>query len=248
MPNLTSLYFFKNPIVQPSKERDALPAQEDISAAVRFLPPTVSLDTMMGFNNTGNVCVWPSEEVLARYCLRNPEQFRGKSVIELGGGMSCLAGLLLALTGVPSSVRLTDGNKTSVENVRRIIEANRMKFGAVHVSEDVLLWDKDFLSSDYPKFDFVICADCLFFVELHECLSRVIQKLLRPGGTALLFNPRRSGSLAQFVKTAGWYFFVREVERYDEVVWERHCLAQDSSEVYKPDLHYPILLTLKVLP
>ena len=152
----------------------------------------------------------------------NPEQFRGKSVIELGGGMSCLAGLMLALTGVPSCVRLTDGNKASVENVRQIIEANRMKFGAVHISEDVLLWGKDFLSSDYPKFEFVICADCLFFVELHECLSRVIQKLLRPGGTVLLFNPRRSGSLARFVKTAlcgRWRDMMRWCGRDTALLW-----------------------------
>lgn len=219
---------------------------EKVSAMICLLPPKTSLEDMMGFNNTGNVCVWPSEEVLAHYCLENQEQFRGKSVCELGGGMTCLAGLMLALTAVPTQVMLTDGNTMSVENVRHILRANAERLSGVEISSEVLLWDEAFIHSEHSRFDFVVCADCLFFVELHQILCLVIQKLLVPGGTALLLNPARSGTLDQFVRVAENLFAVRKIEKYSELVWEKHCAAL-TSDRYKSDLHYPVLLVLEPL-
>lgn len=218
--------------------------RDSISAFISHLPSSTSLETMMGFNNTGNVCVWPSEQVLAHYCLENRDQFLGKSVCELGGGMTCLAGVMLALTGLPARVELTDGNESSVENVRCIIGANRQQLNGVCISVNVLLWSEAFLSSEHDEVDFVVCADCLFFVELHQCLCDVIHKLLLPGGTALLFNPGRSGSLDRFVEVAEKLFSVSRVERYSETVWAKHCAAL-ASDRYKFDLHYPLLLILK---
>lgn len=58
--------------------------------------------------------------------LQNPEICRRRRVLELGGGMSCLAGVLTAKYCEPSSVTLTDGNSTSVANVRRILSRNEM--------------------------------------------------------------------------------------------------------------------------
>jgi calmodulin-lysine N-methyltransferase len=57
---------------------------------------TLLRQDMLGFNNTGNVCVWPAEEVLAVWCLERPGLFHGKRVLELGGGMASLAGLAVA--------------------------------------------------------------------------------------------------------------------------------------------------------
>ena len=220
--------------------------RERVSALISHLPPKTSLEVMMGFNNTGNVCIWPSEEVLAHYCLENREHFRGKSVCELGGGMTCLAGLMLALTGLPARVMLTDGNTASVENVRRILSANKGEQNRVEISSNVLLWDEAFVHSEHSTFDFVICADCLFFVELHQILCQVIRKLLVPGGTALLLNPTRSGTLEQFVKVAENLFAVKRSEKYSELVWEKHC-ASLTDDRYKSDLHYPVLLVLEPL-
>lgn len=85
---------------------------------------TVTPEKLMGFNNTGNVRIWPSEEVLAYYVLSNLNLFRDKTVLELGGGMSCLAGVMAALYGLCNDVHLTDGNPNSVYNVERILEKN----------------------------------------------------------------------------------------------------------------------------
>lgn len=84
----------------------------------------ITPEELMGFNNTGNVRIWPSEEVLAYYVLSNLDIFRNKTVLELGGGMSCLAGIMAALYGFCSDVHLTDGNPNSIYNVERILEKN----------------------------------------------------------------------------------------------------------------------------
>jgi calmodulin-lysine N-methyltransferase len=84
----------------------------------------IRLSDLTGFNNTGNVCVWPSEDCLSQYCLENLPLFQGKSIIELGGGMTSLCGLTIASCGEPKSVLLTDGNQTSVENLKKICSIN----------------------------------------------------------------------------------------------------------------------------
>lgn len=207
---------------------------------------TQSLQAMMGFNNTGNVCVWPSEEVLAHFCLQSRRQFCGKSVCELGGGMTCLAGLSLALTGSPSRVVLTDGNPTSVENIRCIVAANSAALAGLEntrVTADVLLWSDQDCRGDEP-FDFVICADCLFFVDLHDSLCQMIGRLLSPGGRAYLLNPRRGGTLEQFVEVAERTFVVSRCDTYSRWVWQKHRAAMETDR-YKSDLHYPVLLVLQ---
>lgn len=91
---------------------------------IRFVVNRFSIQELTGFNNTGNVCIWPSEEVLAHYVSKRPELFAHKKVLELGGGMTCLAGLVIAATSSAALVHLTDGNAASVENVQRILRRN----------------------------------------------------------------------------------------------------------------------------
>ena len=53
------------------------------SLAVRYLSPRLELSQLVGFNNTGNVCVWPSEESLAVYCLNNKHLFQVRFTLRL---------------------------------------------------------------------------------------------------------------------------------------------------------------------
>ena len=155
----------------------------------------------MGFNNTGmqiaqhnitahynhahdagNVCVWPSEEVLAHILLQNATRFNGRSVVELGGGMTSLAGLMLATHATCSRILLTDGNETSTENIQHCIDANSGQLQTPSTTAKCLVWGSD--QDPAEQFDYVICADCLFFEDVHSLLLSTIGKLLEPNVSA----------------------------------------------------------------
>jgi Lysine methyltransferase len=72
---------------------------------------------LRGFDNTGNIRIWPSEEVLAFYCVEQRAQFAQKRVLELAAGMSGLAGLVVAALADATRVMITDGNEGSSQRM-----------------------------------------------------------------------------------------------------------------------------------
>jgi predicted nicotinamide N-methyase len=96
----------------------------------------MKLQDLTGFNNTGNICVWPSEEVLGGYCLENQHLFYDKQVLELGGGMTGLAGLMIAQACSPKGVLISDGNVNTAENLDFVINENK-SLGLENVSTKV---------------------------------------------------------------------------------------------------------------
>ena len=215
---------------------------------VKYVQEKMSPERLIGFNNTGNVCVWPSEEVMAYYCLKHLEMFQEMHICELGGGMTSLSGLLLATTHVPAKVFVTDGNQKSVDNIKDIMAANPSLVNA-DVSAEVLMWSQSFLnkpSTHDAVYDYVLCADCQFFTEVHLELVQVIHKLLKPNGKAMIFAPQRNGTLEQFCSVASHSFYVQSVTKYDDVVWLRHEDAlRNAGRHYKVDIHYPIMISLR---
>ena len=206
----------------------------------------VVVEDLTGFDNTGNVCLWPSEEVLAYYLLKHKDQLHGKAVCELGAGMTGLAGFCLAAFANPSKVLLTDGNEDCVENMKAIIDRNKSCFDLTVVSPQVLVWDTEANLSDLrSQFDFIISGDCLFFTNCHSGLLHVIGTLLREDGSAVLMAPNRKDTLDLFCNRANAQFNVDKIENYDPLVWTRHQVAKSEDPLYDEDIHYPVLLLLR---
>jgi hypothetical protein len=86
-----------------------------------------TMKDLIGFNNTGNITFWTSEAALTYYCIDNLQMFNDSWVLELGGGMFCLAGLMLAKYSNAFAVHLSDGNQSSLNNVRKSLNLNDTK-------------------------------------------------------------------------------------------------------------------------
>lgn len=232
---------------------------------IRRISKCFTASELIGFNNTGNVCVWPSEECLAYYLLRNRSLCRNRSVLELGGGMSCLAGVLAAKYCNPSAVTLTDGNVTSVDNVRCIVTRNDMtdlvECGVVQWARAAKALRQAAVNGNRVKtrtadddedarlpsslYDVILSADCLFFDDARLDLVETIYGWLADDGVALVMAPRRGTTFQKFAEASiKRGFIARQTERYDDTVWSRHLQLLQNNPEYCPDLHYPVLLEL----
>ncbi|GAB4848459.1 hypothetical protein Ancab_003163 [Ancistrocladus abbreviatus] len=170
-------------------------------------------------DNTGLVCQWPSEDVLAYYCLLHADIFRSKRVIELGSGYG-LAGLVIATVTEASEVVISDGNPQVVDYIKQNIAANTGAFGGTRVKSMTLHWNQGEISTFSNTFDIIIGSDC----------------------------PRRGDSLDKFleeIKENGLRFSLSE--NYDADVWKRHSEFMNGDQSwpnYEKDHCYPLLLRI----
>lgn len=216
------------------------------SLNLRFLSSQFSISELTGFNNTGNICVWPSEEVLAYYCMKHSDIFKQKTVLELGGGMTCLASLVVAKTSEPILVTCTDGNQASIENVKRIIQHNNFN-STCPVTAQLLDWKSESAYGDMESvWDVVLCADCVFFDDGREDLVDAMQRLTTNNGLILITAPRRGRTLDAFLALCHGKFEVYLEEDFDVDVTLSHQKKLLSAS-YNPDHNYPLLVRLKKL-
>ncbi|XP_020806456.1 calmodulin-lysine N-methyltransferase [Drosophila serrata] len=226
------------------KYRMALENDMEYSVNIHHMERQLTASDLMGFNNTGNICVWPSEEALTALVLSEVSSYRGKWILELGGGFTSLAGLMLAKYATPYAVHLTDGNEISVENVRKTVCLNEL---SCYTKCSVLKWQEKGARSqaEQGKFDSILCADCLFFDEARSALVDTIWYYLAPQGSALIMAPRRGRTLSVFQdECVARGFRVELATRYNETIWQRHLQLKADSALYDEDLHYPLLLRL----
>ncbi|KAH8377067.1 hypothetical protein KR093_003295, partial [Drosophila rubida] len=226
------------------KYRMQLHNDTEYSVNIHHMERQLTANDLMGFNNTGNICVWPSEEALTALVLSDLAAYRGKWILELGGGFTSLAGLMLAKYAKPYAVHLTDGNEVSVENVRKTVCLNEL---SCYTKCSVLKWQEAAVRAhaEQAKFEFILCADCLFFDEARSALVDTIWYYLAPHGVALIMAPQRGRTLNVFRdECVARGFRVELATRYNETIWQRHLQLKTDSALYDEDLHYPLLLRL----
>ncbi|XP_059623481.1 calmodulin-lysine N-methyltransferase isoform X2 [Cornus florida] len=202
-------------------------------------------------DNTGLVCHWPSENVLAYYCLIHADMFRSKKVIELGSGYG-LAGLVIAAVTEALEVVISDGNPQVVNYIQCNINANSSAYGGTKVKSMMLHWNQEEISDISNTFDVIVASDCTFFKEFHRDLARTVKFLLKNEGhsEAIFFSPKRGDSLDKFlmeIKEGGLHFSITEI--YDTEVWRRHLgfiKGDDFWPSYEKDHCYPLLVRISL--
>ncbi|CBX32974.2 LOW QUALITY PROTEIN: Protein CBG20782, partial [Caenorhabditis briggsae] len=166
----------------------------------KFFPPKkeISLHSLAsGFDNTGNVRIWPGSEALAWMIQKHYSTLLapGNRILELGAGFLGLSSFLIAKRFPETTVWITDGNMESISSLEQIRMANPNLLDRIHVRQ--LIWGEDLLET--ARFNTILAADCVFFTEYHESLMKCIHTHLAPNGHAVISSPRRKQSLQKFL-------------------------------------------------
>ncbi|KAI3981595.1 hypothetical protein MKX01_007515 [Papaver californicum] len=200
-------------------------------------------------DNTGLVCNWPSEDVLAYFCLTHANMFRSKRIIELGAGYG-LAGLVIAAATDVSEVVISDGNPQVVNYIQRNINANSAAFADSKVKSMMLHWNQEQDPEVLDKFDIIVASDCTFFKEFHKGLAKTVRSLLKSSkaSEAIFLNPKRGNSLDKFLEKVNEIGMHHSItENYDKEVWQHHqkfLHGDDSWPNYEKDHSYPLLVRI----
>ena len=142
------------------------------------------------------VALWPAAIALAHEIATRADEFRGRSVLELGAGIG-LPGIVAASIG--ATVVQTDRQELALHLCQ--LNGERNQAGRVEYRlADWTEWD------DCGKYDWVIGSDILYATSLHPYLLPIFAGNLAPGGRALVADPYRieSLSLLEGLETDGW--------------------------------------------
>ena len=180
------------------------PADGLLQSGIMIVRPTPS--QRLRFGDFGRRLA-PSGEVLAWLIAKGTWDFDGKRVLELGSGLG-LPGMACAAWTNASYVSLTDGDPELVDALRSNIALNA-EAGAFNSKCQVRGAFIDWMekhAADEEKFDVILCADCVYDVDLHVPLLLTLRRFLRPDGKVILMASPRGGSLHVFLGTARAFF------------------------------------------
>lgn len=238
---------------------------KNMNLQLKLVENRLTFQDLAGFDNSGNVRIWPCEELLAYLVTFGvlKDKMENKVVLEIGAGMTALAGLTLVYLNACRRLYLTDGNRRCIKNIETIVDRNferivdpakQCAIGSkfvlakdVHVQQ--LRWG---IVSDYQhlrgKIEVIIGADILFVSNSHADLLNTIDTLLvEHVGSVFILSPSRGKTCRS------WIDFVRSDGRFSINMFESFCsrFASIYHELYKQnphgwnhDAYFPFLLVM----
>lgn len=140
--------------------------------------------------------LWPASIALAHEIAIRADEFRGKTVLELGAGTG-LPGIVAASLG--ASVTQTD----RTELVMHVCRANGERNNAKGIRYRVADWTE---WTDSTRYDWIIASDILYADTMHKHLQHIFTANLTPGGKVLLSDTYRPPSLPflECLEASGW--------------------------------------------
>ncbi|CAN5627685.1 hypothetical protein BH23GEM6_BH23GEM6_03700 [soil metagenome] len=127
--------------------------------------------------------LWPSAKSLSRYLIDNPPP---GPIIELGCGLALPSLVLLARGGEAGGVLATDYYSDALEFAR----TNAARNDLPELATRLLDWRDPALEGQ--TFATVLAADVLYERRNADSLSKLIPRIVRPGGSLLLADPGRA--------------------------------------------------------
>ena len=142
------------------------------------------------------VALWPSAIALAHEVASREDEFRERSVLELGAGMG-LPGIVAGTVG--GRVVQTDRDELALHLCQR----NGVRNDAAGVEYRVADWTD---WTDTARYDWIIGADVLYGAVLHPHLRTIFTTNLAPGGRVLIADPFRAVGLRflERMEAEGW--------------------------------------------
>ena len=164
-------------------------------AVVTVADETRFLTEMVGRLPYG-VALWPAAIALAHEVATRADEFRGRTVLELGAGTG-LPGVVAASLG--ARVVQTDRQAGALAVCRLNGERNGTT-GIEYRHADWAFWDEE------ARYDWLIGSDILYAEEMHPQLRAIFERNLAPGGRVLVADPFRGVSLRllEALEADGW--------------------------------------------
>lgn len=192
--------------VGQDKERTA---ETGLAVVAHLGPADLKLqlpDVHLGRSDTG-FSLWVSGLLLASVLAEEGENLvRGRSVLELGAGISAVPTLVAAQQS-PRHCVATDYCEEIVASIRSNLQLNGAKAEA-----KILDWEMAAANPPLEKWDLVLFADAVYTEEMGSLLARCLDALVAPHGEILGALPENRIGIAEFVrKMAAIGFHAEEV-------------------------------------
>ncbi|KIK99697.1 hypothetical protein PAXRUDRAFT_465335 [Paxillus rubicundulus Ve08.2h10] len=148
---------------------------------------------------------WPAGDVLANYLtIRGEAYCKGRTILELGSGTG-LVGLVAAILG--GNVWITD-QAPLLDIMRANVRLNHLESSVV-VSE--LNWGEA-LSSEIPRPDIILAADCVYFEPAFPLLVDTLSELATARTEILFCYKKRRKADKRFFTLLKKHFSWKEIE------------------------------------